>query len=154
VIGGLFLIAALTLAWYLQNQVRRPSRWLGRLFLRDMNRRHSALTDWGLGHVEIGRQQAILDVGCGGGRTLAKLAALAPGARIVGIDDAAGSVRESKSHTAGRRVPSTRRQSFPAPLSRAGRISRQQVHQPVRIVSTNSAGSDSSSISRASASWS
>ena len=96
---------ALVVAWfaavaYLLNQVRKPSRWLGRLFLKDMNRRHSALTDWGLGHIQIGDQLAIVDVGCGGGRTLAKLAELAPRARIVGVDYAAGSVAESRAHNA------------------------------------------------------
>ena len=93
-----FGIAWLAALAYLLNQVRKPSRWLGRLFLRDMNRRHSALTDWGLRHVQIGEQLAIIDVGCGGGRTLAKLADLAPRARIVGIDYAAGSVAESRAH--------------------------------------------------------
>src|SRR5262249_12223353 len=42
----------------------------------------------------------------------------------------------------------------PAARSFAGRISRQVVHQPVLIVATNSAGSRSASISRASRSWS
>jgi SAM-dependent methyltransferase len=94
------LIAVLGVTGYLLNQVRRPSRWIGRLFLKDMNRRHSALTDWGLGHARLGPQRAILDVGCGGGRTLAKLAALAPDARLVGVDYADGSVAEARSHNA------------------------------------------------------
>ena len=98
--GLAFLITVLGVTAYLLNQARRPSRWLGRLFLKDMNRRHSALTDWGLGHVEIGRQRAILDVGCGGGRTLMKLAALASDAWVVGIDYAPGSVAEARTHTA------------------------------------------------------
>lgn len=95
-----FMAAWFATVVYLLNQVRKPSRWLGRLFLKDMNRRHSALTDWGLGHIQIGEQLAIVDVGCGGGRTLAKLASLAPRARIVGVDYAAGSVAESQAHNA------------------------------------------------------
>jgi ubiquinone/menaquinone biosynthesis C-methylase UbiE len=35
------------------------------------------LTDWGLSHVAIKKTDRILDVGCGGGRTINKLAALA-----------------------------------------------------------------------------
>jgi SAM-dependent methyltransferase len=92
----LFKIGLLGAAAYLMNQMRKPSRWLGRLFLKDMNRRHSKLTDWGIGHTQIGSQHAILDVGCGGGRTLEKLAALAPQANVTGVDYAAGSVAESR----------------------------------------------------------
>jgi ubiquinone/menaquinone biosynthesis C-methylase UbiE len=85
---------------YLLNQLRKPSKAVGRLFLKNMNQRHSAVTDWGLRQVQIGEQRAIIDVGCGGGRTLAKLAGLAPNARIVGVDFAAGSIAESRAHNA------------------------------------------------------
>jgi SAM-dependent methyltransferase len=85
---------------YLLNQLRKPSKWFGRLFLKNMNQRHSEVTDWGLGHVQIGEQRAILDVGCGGGRTLAKLAERAPRAKVVGVDHAAGSIAESRAHNA------------------------------------------------------
>lgn len=94
----LAIAAALVAVAYLLNQLRKPSKWLGRLVLKDMSRRHAALTDWALGHVSIGGERAILDVGCGGGRTIATLAARAPGATIVGIDYAPGSIAESRSH--------------------------------------------------------
>ena len=57
-----------------------------------MNRRHSRLTDWGLEHVSIKDHDTILDVGCGGGRTVAKLAAAASHGRVFGIDHAEESV--------------------------------------------------------------
>jgi ubiquinone/menaquinone biosynthesis C-methylase UbiE len=57
-----------------------------------MNRRHSALTDWGLGHLSIRESDTILDVGCGGGRTVAKLASLARNSVVHGIDYAPASV--------------------------------------------------------------
>ncbi|HEX9199584.1 MAG TPA: class I SAM-dependent methyltransferase [Acidobacteriaceae bacterium] len=72
------------------NQCRKPAGWFGRFVLRNMNSRHSKVTDWGLAHLTIG--SAILDVGCGGGRTIGKLAALAPEARVYGIDHSAESV--------------------------------------------------------------
>ena len=59
------------------NQCAKPEGWLGRLTLWRMNASHSKLTDWGLGHVVIESHYTILDVGCGGGRTVSKLAALA-----------------------------------------------------------------------------
>lgn len=57
-----------------------------------MNSRHSKVTDWGLSHAVIGKQDTILDVGCGGGRTLSKLAAIAAQGKIYGIDHSTESV--------------------------------------------------------------
>jgi ubiquinone/menaquinone biosynthesis C-methylase UbiE len=57
-----------------------------------MNSRHSKVTDWGLSHASIGKQDIILDVGCGGGRTVNKLAAIATEGKIYGIDHSAESV--------------------------------------------------------------
>jgi ubiquinone/menaquinone biosynthesis C-methylase UbiE len=83
---------------YLMSQVRKPSRWLGRFIVSDMNRRHSTLTDWGLNHIEIGKDFTVLDVGCGGGRTLNKLANLAVNGKIYGIDYAQGSLAASRAY--------------------------------------------------------
>jgi ubiquinone/menaquinone biosynthesis C-methylase UbiE len=85
---------------YLVRQVRKPSRWAGRPFAWLMNISHSALTDWGLEHAPIKSDSAILDVGCGGGRTIQKLAAMAPSGRVSGVDYAAGSVAASRSKNA------------------------------------------------------
>jgi ubiquinone/menaquinone biosynthesis C-methylase UbiE len=61
-----------------------------------MNAQHSALTDWGLGHVPIERHFTILDVGCGGGRTICKLAAVALEGKVYGVDYSEESVATSK----------------------------------------------------------
>jgi SAM-dependent methyltransferase len=81
-------------------QVRKPTRWVGRFFVWTMNQSHSALTDWGLEHVEIEPAFAILDVGCGGGRTIQKLAQAASAGRVAGIDYALGSVEGSRATNA------------------------------------------------------
>lgn len=78
------------------SQCQRPTGWLGRIVLWSMNRRHSELTDWGLQHLSIRDDDAILDVGCGGGRTVAKLALLAPRGRVYGIDHAPASVAAAR----------------------------------------------------------
>ena len=78
------------------SQCRKPRGWLGRLVLWNMNSRHSKLTDWGLGHVCIEKDYTILDVGCGGGRTLSKLAAEAAQGMVYGIDYAEESVALTK----------------------------------------------------------
>src|SRR5437868_6848695 len=77
---------------YLLYQMRRPNRWIGEPFVRAMNVTHSTLTDWGLSHVRIKPSSTILDVGCGGGATVRKLASLAPHGLVHGIDYAPGSI--------------------------------------------------------------
>ena len=74
------------------NQCQNPTGWLGRLVLRNMITRHSKVTDWGLSHASIGKQDIILDVGCGGGRTVSKLAAIATQGKVYGIDHSTESV--------------------------------------------------------------
>ena len=74
------------------NQCQNPTGWLGRMILRNMNSRHSKVTDWGLSHASIGQQDIVLDVGCGGGRTVGKLAAIATEGKVYGIDHSKDSV--------------------------------------------------------------
>jgi ubiquinone/menaquinone biosynthesis C-methylase UbiE len=73
-------------------QCQKPSGWLGRLVLRNMNARHSGVTDWGLAHISVKKHFAILDIGCGGGRTVSKLAAVATEGKVYGVDYSAESV--------------------------------------------------------------
>jgi ubiquinone/menaquinone biosynthesis C-methylase UbiE len=65
-----------------------------------MNSSHSSMTDWGLGLIQIDRYFAILDVGCGGGGTIQKLAAVATEGIICGVDYAKGSVAASRAKNA------------------------------------------------------
>ena len=76
-------------------QCRKPSGFFGRLTLWDMNRHHSKLTDWGLSHVSVKLNDKVLDVGCGGGRTVHKLATIASAGKVYGIDYSNDSVRAS-----------------------------------------------------------
>ena len=78
------------------SQCRRPRGWLGRLALWNMNSRHSKVTDWGLAQVAIEKHFTILDVGCGGGRTLTKLAGTATEGKVYGVDHSEESVATSK----------------------------------------------------------
>jgi SAM-dependent methyltransferase len=74
------------------SQCQKPTGMLGRFVLWNMNSRHSKVTDWGLSHISIKKQDIILDVGCGGGRTVSKLAALATEGKVYGIDFSPASV--------------------------------------------------------------
>jgi ubiquinone/menaquinone biosynthesis C-methylase UbiE len=77
-------------------QCRKPSGLFGRFVLWDMNRHHSKLADWGLSHVSIKQTARILDVGCGGGRTINKLAAMATAGKVHGIDHSEESVAAAR----------------------------------------------------------
>jgi SAM-dependent methyltransferase len=58
-----------------------------------MNRSHHKGTDWGLQHINIGEDYIILDIGCGGGRTIKKLAQRAPFGKVYGVDISGDSVK-------------------------------------------------------------
>src|SRR5690348_9970871 len=90
-----FLAGIPLMAWFL-SQCRKPSGPMGRRVVATMNVTHSALTDWGLAHVHVQAADTILDVGCGGGRTVQKLAALAPAGHVAGIDYSDASVEATK----------------------------------------------------------
>jgi len=92
--------ATLVLAAYALFQARKPDRWFGRMFARAMNRGHERMTDWGLGHALIECWFTILDVGCGGGRTIEKLAAVVPDGMVYGVDYAEGSIAVARQHNA------------------------------------------------------
>ena len=82
-------------------QCRKPSGLFGRFILWDMNRHHSKLTDWGLSHVSIKKTDTILDIGCGGGRTIHKLAAMASAGKVYGVDysdDSVAAARRANAH--------------------------------------------------------
>jgi ubiquinone/menaquinone biosynthesis C-methylase UbiE len=78
------------------NQCRKPTGWLGRFVLWSMNASHSKVTDWGLAQVSVGKGDTILDVGCGGGRTVSKLAAIVTAGKVYGVDYSEESVAASK----------------------------------------------------------
>ncbi|HYK11940.1 MAG TPA: class I SAM-dependent methyltransferase [Gemmatimonadales bacterium] len=83
-------------ALYLVGQCRKPHSWLGRRTLKAMNLRHSGVTDWGLGFTRVKPDARILDVGCGGGRTIQKLAGFAPLGHVSGVDYSGTSVAEAQ----------------------------------------------------------
>jgi len=88
--AGVLLMARAT------RQCRKPSDRAGRAVLQRMNVSHAAVTQWGLSHVQIGQDFTILDVGCGGGRTVERLAAIATRGRVYGVDYSEASVATAR----------------------------------------------------------
>ncbi|NLF89623.1 class I SAM-dependent methyltransferase [Candidatus Bathyarchaeota archaeon] len=68
------------------DQFQRPTGHLGTVIAARMNREHYELTSWGLTHVAINPDFKILDVGCGGGKTVNRLVELAPNGKVYGVD--------------------------------------------------------------------
>jgi len=92
----LSITIAIILVVILLNQCRRPRWWPGRFLLWIMNIRHSPMTDWALQHLSIRKDSSVLDVGCGGGRPIKKLCALANQGMIYGVDLSATSVTSAR----------------------------------------------------------
>jgi len=80
----------------LLNQCKRPSGAFGRVIARGMNRAHSPLTRWALGHIEVKSETIALDVGCGGGKTIDRLARMAVNGWVAGLDYSDESVLVSR----------------------------------------------------------
>lgn len=98
------MIARLGIAFALMallvGQCRKPRGWVGRYHIWSMNRRHAGVTAWGLGHLRVEPASVILDVGCGGGKAVERLAAQASRGRVCGVDYSAASVAAARSTNA------------------------------------------------------
>ncbi len=70
----------------LVENAEKPDGFWGKLMIRSMNKGHSELTDWALCHVNIKSGDYVLDVGCGGGKTVGKLSNMVGNGKVYGID--------------------------------------------------------------------
>ncbi len=80
----------------LTDQFRYPKGPQGRYIAKLMNQGHEQLTLWGLTKVKIASDNVILDVGCGGGKTVNKLAQLTPHGKVFGVDVSSDMVKYSR----------------------------------------------------------
>jgi SAM-dependent methyltransferase len=78
------------------NQYKCPTGASGRTVAANMNKGHWDLTTWGLKHINIKPDAVVLDVGCGGGRTISRLARRAGQGKVYGLDQSADMVDYSK----------------------------------------------------------
>ncbi len=80
----------------LMRQLSKPTGNVGCLLARCMNAGHASLTNWGLGNVGIDVAHTVLDIGCGGGATIRRLAEIATNGMVYGIDYSRESVEVSR----------------------------------------------------------
>ena len=76
-------------------QCPRPFGLLGEYITRRMNRSHYAMTGWALAHMSFEPGQTVLGIGCGGGRTIERLAAMPQVGKVWGVDISEKSVAVS-----------------------------------------------------------
>ncbi|MDD5796186.1 MAG: class I SAM-dependent methyltransferase [Oscillospiraceae bacterium] len=75
---------------------RNPKGFWGKMMIRSMNKGHYGVTGWGLNHIDIEEDFTILDVGCGGGKTVSRLSKTAVKGKVYGIDYSQLAVKKSK----------------------------------------------------------
>ena len=68
------------------NQCKKPSGQQGKRIADRMNESHYAVTSWGMEQFSIESDSIILDAGCGGGRTIHRMAAIVSEGKVFGID--------------------------------------------------------------------
>ena len=76
------------------DNVRKPQGKLGNIQLKSMNKEHTPVSLWGLKHLDIKPDDVILDVGCGGGINIRRMAEKAK--KVYGIDYSIESVKLSR----------------------------------------------------------
>jgi len=78
------------------NTNARPEGWLGRFALRMMNLTHTPMAQWDLSFIDFQPDWTILDVGCGGGKNIARMLKRCPQGQVYGIDYSEESVAMSR----------------------------------------------------------
>lgn len=76
------------------DNMRKPKGKLGKIQLKSMNKEHTPVSLWGLKHLDIKPDDVILDVGCGGGINVNRMAEKAK--KVYGIDYSIESVNLSR----------------------------------------------------------
>ena len=101
------------------SQYRCPAGAIGKTVAANMNKGHWNLTTWGLKHVSIKSDSVILDVGCGGGRTISRLARRANKGKVYGLDQSADMVEYSRQINK-KLIVQNRAEIFPGSVEKTG----------------------------------
>lgn len=81
---------------YLLKQVKHPTGIIGYSLTKIWNSTFDRMTDWGLLASDIDGTSRILDVGCGGGETVAKLSQKITTGKVYGVDISAEAIRSTR----------------------------------------------------------
>lgn len=73
----------------------KPNGEAGIEMLKGMNERHTPVTEWTLGFLEVAPNDTVLDIGCGGGAAIKRITETTDAGMIYGIDHSETSVEFS-----------------------------------------------------------
>lgn len=76
------------------DNLRKPKGKLGNIQLKSMNKEHTPVSLWGLKHLDIKPKDIILEIGCGGGINIKRMAEKAK--MVYGVDYSIESVKLSR----------------------------------------------------------
>lgn len=76
------------------SNMRKPEGKLGNIQLKSMNKEHTPVSLWGLKHLNLSPDDIVLDIGCGGGMNINRMAQTAK--KVYGVDYSIESVNLSK----------------------------------------------------------
>ncbi|MCR8856077.1 MULTISPECIES: class I SAM-dependent methyltransferase [Bacillus] len=76
-------------------QAKNPRGSIGSSMLCIMNTVHTRLTNWALQKTHIHKDAVILEIGCGGGKTIHTLSKMTPSGKVYGIDYSEKAVENS-----------------------------------------------------------
>ena len=76
-------------------QAKNPNGIIGSLMLKIMNNAHSEMIKWVLRNTKIRDDSTVLDIGCGGGKTIQLLSEINTRGKIYGIDHSEKAVKDS-----------------------------------------------------------
>ena len=79
----------------------KPHGSAGEEMLMGMNEHHSPVTEWALGFLDVKSGDTVLDIGCGGGAAIKRIAQTTEASLIFGIDHSELSVKLSTINNAG-----------------------------------------------------
>ncbi len=75
------------------NMTRKPEGFLGKMMVNTMNKGHGAMSDWGMEYLDGVKATNICELGCGGGKSAAKLMRRYPEAKLTAVDYSPVSVK-------------------------------------------------------------
>lgn len=78
------------------NNFKNPQGRLGDRIIDQMNEKNAAVAVWGIGHLEITEDMTVLDIGCGGGTNVRRMAENAR--KAYGVDYSQKAVERSKKY--------------------------------------------------------
>lgn len=76
-------------------QAKNPKGFVGSSMLCIMNVAHTSMTKWALSKIKMKERVTILDIGCGGGKTVHTLSKMNPYGKVYGIDYSEKAVENS-----------------------------------------------------------